>query len=528
MSEPAPSEPAPSVELYDTTLRDGTQGEGLSLSCDDKLRIAERLDAFGMRYIEAGWPGSNPKDAEFFERAAKGRWKNASIVAFGSTRRADVPAQRDESLASLLRAETEVCTIFGKSWVLHVEEVLRTSLDENLRMVEESVALLQKQGRRVFFDAEHFFDGYRANADYALRVLAAAVAGGADALVLCDTNGGSDPWQVERIVGEVVQRFGVAIGIHPHDDGGCGVANAWAAVRAGASQVQGTINGYGERCGNVNLCTVAANLELKAGLRCLPEGHLEQLSDLAHFVAEVANLPLRSQSPYVGRSAFAHKGGVHVAAMRRSADSYQHIDPKRVGNDSRVLVSELSGRGNILSKVEELGIPLDAGRAQEVLRQIKESEARGFSYEAAEASVALLALRHSEGFSPRFRVVDYQATVGKREGSPAFIEATVKVQVGEQTYHTAGEGNGPVSALDTALRKALEPAFPQVREIQLADYKVRILSGSEGTSSMIRVLIDFRDGHRNWSTVGASTNIIEASLLALVDGIEFELLRVSV
>jgi 2-isopropylmalate synthase len=514
------------VEIYDTTLRDGTQMEGMSLSCDDKLRIAEHLDSLGVTFIEGGWPGSNPKDVEFFERAKDATWNNVTIAAFGSTCRAQIRAEDDKQLQTLLAAETRVCTIFGKTWNMHVTEVLRTSLEENLRMVEESVAFLQQNGRRVIYDAEHFFDGYKSDAEYALETLRAAVRGGAETLALCDTNGGSMPWEIEEMVRSVGEKLPDArLGIHAHNDGECGVANSVAAVRAGAHHVQGTINGYGERCGNANLCAIIPDVELKLGLRCLPEGRLSQLYDLAHFAAEIANLSPNDHAAYVGRSAFAHKGGVHVSAVRRHPESYEHVRPTLVGNESRVVVSELSGRSNVLSKAEELGLEVSSDHGGRVLETIKELEAKGFAYEAAEASVALLIARHQTDYEPPFEVLDFQAGVGRRRGGGMFAEATVKVQIGDEVVHTAGEGNGPVSALDSALRKALRPFFPEVAEMHLSDYKVRILDGRNGTGATTRVLIDSQSAHDTWSTVGASSNIIEASLQALIDSIEYGLTR---
>jgi 2-isopropylmalate synthase len=512
------------VEVYDTTLRDGTQREGISYTLDDKVRIAHRLDEIGVTFIEGGWPGSNPKDAEFFARARDIEWKHALIAAFGATRRAGIEPGDDPSMQALLSAHTPVCTLFGKSSTLHVLEVLRTTLEENLAMIESSVAFLRAAGKRVVYDAEHFFDGYTADASYAVETLRAAVRGGAEVIALCDTNGGNLPWRIEEVVRDVASRLNHPLGIHAHDDTGCGVANSVAAMRAGARHVQGTINGYGERCGNANLCVIVPNLELKLGLRCLPPGKLSELSELSRFVADVANLTHDEHMAYVGRSAFAHKGGVHVAAMRRNSDSYQHIDPVLVGNRMRVVVSELSGRGNVLSKAEELGVSVDQGAEVEALREIKEAEARGMSYESAEASVALLLERKSKSYVPLFEVLDYQAIVGQRRGGATFVEATVKVQVGDQVMHTAADGNGPVSALDAALRKALAPVYPEVERVHLADYKVRILDGTDGTSSTTRVLIDSRNETRSWSTVGASGNIIEASLHALIDSIEFALL----
>jgi 2-isopropylmalate synthase len=516
--------PLERVEIYDTTLRDGTQREGLILSLADKLRIAKRLDAFGVSFIEGGWPGSNPKDVGFFEQARDVDWTHAAIAAFGSTRRAGIYADDDPQLRKLIESGAPVCTLFGKTWNLHVTEILRTTLETNLEMIRDSIAYVVAENRRAIYDAEHFFDGYKADAAYALETLRVAMEAGTEVLVLCDTNGGSMPWEVEEIVRAVRAALPTArLGIHPHDDGGCGVANALAAVRAGACHVQGTMNGYGERCGNANLCTIIPDIELKLDRRCLPEGKLLELSDLSHFVAEVANLPANEHAPYVGRSAFAHKGGVHVAAIRRVADSYQHVDPAVVGNECRVVVSELSGRGNVQSKAEELGLHVSASLSSDIVDRIKEREAQGFAYEAAEASFALLVARESPDYEAPFRVLDYQATVGRRTGADSFVEATIRVVIDDEESHTAGGGNGPVSALDRALRKALVPQFPEVERFHLVDYKVRILDGQNGTGSTTRVLIDMQAGERTWSVVGASQNIIEASLIALVDGIEYGL-----
>lgn len=518
--------PTQSVKIYDTTLRDGTQREGISYTVLDKLRIAKRLDAFGVSYIEGGWPGSNPRDAEFFQRAREESFSHAKLTAFGMTRRAANAPENDPNLLALLEAGSPVCTLFGKSWTLHVTEVLRTSLDQNLVMIEDSVNFLKTSGREVIYDAEHFFDGYAADPAYALETLKAAARGGATCLVLCDTNGGTLPWRIEEVVRTVVGEFQVAIGIHAHNDTGCGVANSLAAVRAGASQVQGTINGYGERCGNANLTSIIANLELKLGISCIPAGKVRELNDLSRFVADVANLAFDEHAPYVGYSAFAHKGGVHVAAMRRHADSYQHIQPELVGNSMRVVVSELSGKGNILSKAEELGVQVRDGGESEALQEIKEAEARGLSFESAEASLSLLLKRREADYRPLFSVLDYHVMVGRRESSPEiFAEATVKVRVKGNVVHTAGAGNGPVSALSDALLKALTPVFPEVSEVHLADYKVRILDSNAGTEAITRVLIDSRDARGGFSTVGASPNIIDASLGALVDSLEFYLLR---
>ncbi len=512
------------IQIYDTTLRDGTQREGISLSCDDKLRIARRLDELGVAFVEGGWPGSNPKDAEFFERARDVEWKTARIAAFGSTCRVGGGPEDDANIQALLEARTPVCTVVGKTWTLHVTDVLRTTLDDNLRIIEKSLAFLREKGRRVVYDAEHFFDGYRADPAYALETLRAAVRGGAETLVLCDTNGGSLPWQIAEVVRAVQAAVKHPLGVHTHNDGECAVANSLAAVHEGAIQVQGTINGYGERCGNANLCSIIPALELKLGVRCLPEGKLRTLYEVAHFVAEVANLAPDEHLAYVGKSAFAHKGGIHVAAMRRNEASYQHVDPALVGNQMRVVVSELSGRGNLLSKAEEYGLSVAGGAdVAGVLGEIKALEAKGFSFEAAEASVALMMARQQPGYRAPFELVDFLVNVEHRTGRGIFAEAMVKVTVDGQTLHTAAEGDGPVNALDAALRKALLPRYPAVAELQLSDYKVRILDSETGTAAITRVLVDTQRGSRHWSTVGASTNIIEASWRALADAIEYGL-----
>ena len=512
------------IQIYDTTLRDGTQREGISLSCDDKIRIARRLDALGFAFIEGGWPGSNPKDAEFFARARDVSWKTARIAAFGSTCRVGGGPEDDANIQALLDAETPVCTVVGKTWTLHVTEVLRTTLDDNLRIIEKSLAYLREQKRRVIYDAEHFFDGFRADPEYALETLRAAVRGGAETVVLCDTNGGSLPWQIVEIVRKVKAAIAHPFGVHTHNDGECAVANTLAAVAEGAIQVQGTINGYGERCGNANLCSILPALELKMGKRCLPEGNLRTLYEVAHFVAEVANLAPDEHLPYVGKSAFAHKGGIHVAAMRRNESSYQHLDPSLIGNEMRVVVSELSGRGNLLSKAEEYGLDLtqvkDVGN---LLNEIKALEAKGFSFEAAEASVAMMMKRQEPDYRPPFDLMDFLVTVEHRTGRGIFAEAMVKVRIDGEVVHTAAEGDGPVDALDAALRKALLPRYPQISQLHLSDYKVRILDSGNGTAAITRVLVDTQKGAQRWSTVGASTNIIEASWRALVDSVEYGL-----
>jgi 2-isopropylmalate synthase len=514
----------PLIQIYDTTLRDGTQSEGFTLSSNDKIRIAEKLDELGVAFIEGGWPGSNPKDVEFFERARDLEWKHALIAAFGSTCRVKGGPEDDANIKSLIDSYTPVCTIFGKTWTLHVKDVLLTTLEDNLRIIEQSVDYLRANGKRVIYDAEHFFDGYKADSTYALETLRAAIRGGAETVVLCDTNGGTLPWEIEHIVRELKPTLAHPFGIHTHNDSECAVVNSLIAVREGAIQVQGTINGVGERCGNANLVSIMADLELKMGYCCLPEGNIRQLYDLSHFVAEVANITPDEHLPFVGKSAFAHKGGVHVAAMRRNAKSYQHVEPEVVGNKMRVVVSDLSGRGNLLSKAEEHGVEVEGNEVVPVLNEIKELEARGFSFEAAEASVAMMLKRQEYGYKPPFELVDFLVNVEHRQGRGIFAEAMVKVRVQGELLHTAAEGNGPVNALDNALRKALLSYYPQIGDFHLSDYKVRILDSDHGTEAITRVLIDTRNNTSRWSTVGASTNIIEASWRALADSVEYGLM----
>ncbi len=517
-----------SIEIYDTTLRDGAQAEGVAFSLEDKLRIARRLDALGVRYIEGGWPGSNPKDAQFFVRAQSLGLRQAEIAAFGSTRRAGIAAAQDANLAALLAADTPVVTLFGKSWDLHVERVLGTTLAENLEMIGDSVRYLRAAGRRVFYDAEHFFDGYHALPDYALETLRAALAAGAERLVLCDTNGGSLPGHIAEATARVREALpGAPLGIHTHNDSGLAVANTLAAVEAGASQVQGTINGYGERCGNADLCAIIPNLQLKLGYAVLSPEQLATLTEAAHFVSEVAALKPDTHAPYVGRSAFAHKGGVHADAMRKAVESYQHIDPALVGNEPRMLVSELSGKGNIMHKAAELVPEFETAteRAREILQEVKELEARGYQFEAAEGSFELLLRRSQPDYRPPFEVVDFFVMVERRPGAEMAVEATVKARVSDQLMHTAATGNGPVNALDLAIRKAILPFYPELERVQLVDYKVRILDEKAATAAQTLVFIEASDGERSWNTVGSSSNIIDASFHALIDSLELPLAR---
>jgi len=523
-----------SVQLYDTTLRDGAQQEGISFSVVDKLHIAKKLDELGIHFVEGGWPGSNPKDEEFFKEARKLDLSRAKLVAFGSTRRPKAKAQTDVNILALANAGVKVVTIVGKSSELQVTQVLETTLEENLDMIADSIRYLKDEGLTVFFDAEHFFDGFKVNPDYALRCLKTAAEAGADCLVLCDTNGGAMPNDIITAVEAAKRQIDVPLGIHAHNDGELAVANTLAAVSAGAGHVQGTINGYGERCGNANLCSIIPTLKLKMGIDCISDEQLAILTEVSHYVSEVANLVPNAFSPYVGYSAFSHKGGLHVSGVTKWAESYQHIDPARVGNKQRVVVSELSGKGNILYKAKERGLDLPprGKEIQKLLEQVKLLESRGFQYDNAEASFDLLVHRAKPDYQPPFELVDFMVVVEEKRRPPTqkgwqemLIEAMVKVKVGNEIMHTAAEGNGPVSALDLALRKALLQFYPSLAQVKLIDYKVRILEESAGTSSQVRVLIESSDGVEEWRTVGSSTNIIEASWLALVDSLEYWLLK---
>ncbi len=514
------------IEVYDTTLRDGTQGEGINLSLSDKLRIAERLDALGVDYIEGGWPGSNPKDVAFFRAAANRTWQHARVYAFGSTRRANGSVEDDPNIQALIECGTSGVTIVAKSWTHHVTEVLQTTLDENLAMIADSVSYLAARGLRVIYDAEHFFDGFAADRDYALATLRAATGAGAAMLVLCDTNGGAMPETIAAVTAAVRGAVSCPIGIHTHNDGELAVANTLAGVKAGATQIQGTFNGYGERCGNANLCSVIPNLELKLGYQCLPPGKLAGLTETARFVGETANRVMETGQPYVGHSAFAHKGGIHVSAMRRSPISYQHIEPTLVGNKQRTLISELSGRSNVLELVERVGNgKLDGARATAVLEQVKTLEHEGFSFESAEASVHLLVQRTELGYTAPFRLLDFTVVVQRRPSGEMIAEAMVKLDVDGVAMHTASDGNGPVNALDLAARKALCDRYPSINDTHLMDFKVRVLDGHDGTGATVRVLIESGDDGDTWSTVGSSENLIEASWIALSDSLEFAINR---
>ncbi|MSY47716.1 MAG: citramalate synthase, partial [Actinobacteria bacterium] len=516
------------VEVFDTTLRDGMQVEGVSASVQDKLRIAEQLDYLGVQYIEGGWPGANPKDIEFFARArTELKLKTSTLVAFGSTRRPAGKVDDDATLRNLIEAETSAVCIVAKSSDYHVEQALQTTLDEGVAMVSDSVKFLVANNRRVLVDMEHFFDGYKSNAEFSLRVLEAAVINGATHLVLCDTNGGSLPNEVETIVAEVRRHMGsdVIIGIHCHDDTGCAVANSLAAVQSGARHVQGTLNGLGERTGNTNLTTVIPNLQLKLGYKCLPEGHLERLTQVSNHVAEVLNRPMNPQAPYVGVSAFAHKAGLHVSAIARAKDAYEHVAPELVGNGTRFLVSEMAGRATISMKAKELGLDMDGPAINQVLDDLKRLEFEGYHFEAADASLELL-MRRASGWDQSFFKVESMRVITDEAASGAFTtEATVKVWVGEIRNVNTAEGNGPVNAIDTALREALKTSFPQLERVHLTDYKVRILDSGSATGAVTRVLIDATDGERTWTTIGVSANIIEASWRALEESLVYGLLH---
>jgi len=525
------------IEIYDTTLRDGSQLEGISLTVEDKLRIAEQLDWLGVHYIEAGWPGANPKDDELFRRVPNElKLETSVLVAFGSTRRVKGKVDSDDTLRHLVEANVGTVCIVGKSWDYHVTEALLTTLDEGVAMVRDSVEFLAGHGRRVLLDAEHFFDGYKANPEFSLRVLESAVEVGASHLVLCDTNGGALPHQVEAAVAEVVRYFGadVKIAVHLHDDAGTGVANALAGVLGGATQVQGTINGYGERTGNCNLTTIIPNLTLKMGYETIPRDRLERLTPVAHHVAELVNMPLNPQAAYVGHSAFAHKAGLHTSAIAKRPDAYEHVSPEVVGNGTRFVVSELAGKSTLGLKAKELGLQLDGPQLAEVVETLKRLEHEGYHFEVADGSLELL-MRRATGWEPDwFRVESFRVitddvvgvdTLTDKTGATVMTEATVKVHINGRRVVATAEGNGPVNALDTALRSALNGNFPALERVHLTDYKVRVLDTNKGTGAATRVLIDSTDGNATWTTIGVNENIIEASWQALLDSIQFGLLR---
>jgi 2-isopropylmalate synthase len=512
------------IKLYDTTLRDGMQAEGISFSLEDKLSIAARLDKLGIDYIEGGFAASNPKEMQFFRETARLGLKTSKIVAFGNTRRADTNVSDDVSLNAMLACKTPAATLVGKTWDMHVTQVLGCSLDENLAICAESVGYLKKHGIEIIFDAEHFYDGYRNNPKYAMKVLSAAAEAGVDVLVLCDTNGGSIPDQVYEITKAVCDRFNsLTVGIHTHNDSDCATANTLAAVRAGARQVQGTVNGLGERCGNANLCTVIPNLAFKMGFDVLSHEKIKTLTEVSRFVFEIGNLTPVMNMPYVGDSAFAHKAGLHVNALRKDKRTYEHIDPALIGNERRFLISELSGKSNILAELEKAKISEDKKLAKQILTRVQELENEGYQFEAANASFDLLVKKIMGTFKPSFELVKYYVTSEKRTSGEMLNEATVKLKVGDNVEHVVGEGDGPVNALDDALRKSLENFYPDIKDVHLIDYKVRVVNAKAGTAARVRVIIESRDKTSNWGTVGVSENIIEASWLALTDSVEYKL-----
>ena len=517
---------AQQVFIYDTTLRDGTQGEKINFSAEEKLRIAQRLDEMGFHYIEGGWPGSNPKDVRFFEMAKGVSFRHSRLTAFGSTRKPGIRAENCPNIRGLLKAGTPAVAIFGKSWDLHVNGILGITLAENLEMIRDSIAYLKKKGKEVIFDAEHFFDGYRRRPAYALETLKSALEAGADRVVLCDTNGGTMPHDLTAAVAAAsavipIQR----LGIHAHNDCGLAVANTLAAVQAGVTMAQGTVNGYGERCGNADLTSVIANLQLKMNRTCLPEASLRQLTNLSFYISEVANVRPVPFRPFVGQSAFAHKGGVHVNAVAKNPEAYEHIHPESVGNHQRVVVSDLAGKSNIAWKAKELGVDLgqDDAMSRRIVREIKRLEDEGFQFDAADGSLSLLMKKITGAFMEPFTLMCFNVSNGKTGSNPTLSQATLKISVGDEEELTAAEGNGPVNALDNALRKALVKFYPQVNEMHLVDFKVRIVEGSEGTAARVKVLLDSRDGEELWSTIGVSENIIEACWQALVDSVQYKL-----
>ena len=514
------------IMLYDTTLRDGTQGEQVNLSAEDKLKVALRLDEMGISYIEGGWPGSNPKDARFFKMAKAATFKNAKLTAFGSTRRFGSTPEDDPSIQAILEAETGTVAVFGKTWDLHAQEILGVTLDQNLEMIEDTMRYLKKQGREIIYDAEHFFDGFKNNPEYALKTVNAAISGGADMIVLCDTNGGTLTHEVKEIMDKVVPLVSVPVGIHVHDDCGLSVANSIMAVMCGAVMVQGTINGYGERCGNVDLLAVTGNLQLKMGYECITPENMAHLTELSRYISEIANVPPVNHRPFVGKSAFAHKGGVHVSAILKNSKAYEHIDPETVGNRRRVLVSDLSGKSNIEYKTREMGIKLgEVSNSSKVVNVVKSLEDKGYQFEAAEGSLELLIKKVTGQFKEPFMLESLRITIEKDGENDSTSQATIKISVGDEKEITAAEGDGPVNALDNALRKALNGFFPEIKEMKLVDFKVRVIEGTDGTGAKVMVNIESRDSNEIWSTVGVSENIIEASWQALADSVQYKLLK---
>jgi len=515
------------IQIYDTTLRDGSQGEGINYSLADKIRIAEKLDELAVPYIEGGWPGSNPKDALFFSKMAKARLKNSRIVAFGSTRRAGIKANQDKNLKDILKSEVKIAALFGKTWLFHVKNVLHTTPEENLEMISDSVSFLKESGLTVFYDAEHFFDGYEDDPEYALRSLLAAQDAGASFIVLCDTNGGSLSRRLEQVIGEIKPKLKVPLGIHCHNDSGLAIANSIVAVEAGCDMVQGTINGYGERCGNADLIPIIANLKLKLKLDCLPDEKIKKLTELSYFVSEISNMKHMSNQPYVGDSAFAHKGGVHINAVMKAPDSYEHINPELVGNRRRALVSELGGKSGILILAKEMNLDLtkDDPKTKKIHKLLQSLELKGYHFEAAEASFELLLKKALSKVEEFFKLESFKVVVNKESNKKIYSEAIVKLRVKGKVEHTAAEGDGPVNALDNALRKALKDFYPTLSKMHLSDFKVRVLEEKAGTAARVRVLIQSQDEKDSWNTIGVSENIIEASWQALADSVEYKLIK---
>ncbi len=515
------------IIIYDSTLRDGAQARGISFTVEDKIKIAKALDEFGIGYIEAGNPGSNPKDLEFFDRVKKACLKNSKIIAFGSTRRVSRPVEEDANVLSLLKADTPAVAIFGKSWELHVAEVLKTTADENLAMIYDTVSFMKKKSKEVVFDAEHFFDGYKANTEYAVKTLKAAVDAGADSICLCDTNGGCFPFEVHDITEDVISKFDIPVGIHCHNDAGMAVANTVMSVRAGAAQVQGTMNGFGERSGNANLCTIIANLQLKLGYRCIPEEKINTLTRLSRYVDQIANAVHDERAPYVGGNAFAHKGGMHVDAVNKTPVSFEHIEPEKVGNERSVLLSEVAGRSTVLNKVKEIdpSISKNSKEASLITDRLKALEHEGYQYEGAESSFEIMVRKVLNKYKPLFKLEEFKVMVIEPAVNSVNSSAMIKIRVGDQAEITAADGDGPVNALDRAVRKALERFYPQIREMKLTDYKVRVLDSASATAAKVRVIIESSDGKDTWTTIGVSTDIIDASWKALVDSIEYKFIK---
>ncbi len=515
------------VLIYDTTLRDGSQGEGISYSVRDKILISEELDKLGVHYIEAGWPGSNPKDMEFFLKMAKARLVNSRLVAFGSTRRPGINAAQDTNVKGLLKSQAKVITIFGKTWDFHVKEVLKTTLDENLNMIKDTITFLRSKGIVVFYDAEHFFDAYKANKEYSAQCLLTAQAAGAEAVVLCDTNGGTLTSEISSIISEIKPKINICLGIHCHNDSDLAVANSIAAIQAGATMVQGTINGYGERCGNADLVPIIANLKLKLGVDCISDDRLKQLTYVSHFVSEISNMKQRNDQPYAGESAFAHKGGVHINAVMKNTRTYEHIDPALVGNSRRMLVSELGGKTGILLRAKDMGLDLskDDPKTRKILKLLQNLEHQGYHFEGAEASFELLIQKAFKKYNNFFELEGFKVVVEKHSDKKITTEAVIKLKVKGVKEHTAAEGDGPVNALDNALRKALKDFYPSLSKMHLSDFKVRVLNEKAGTAARVRVLIQSQDELDSWNTIGVSENIIEASWQALMDSVEYKLLK---